>query len=151
MVHGQPSGIRFISINALMLNIFELHPVNGASYLEISNYLKHSKMIINPINKNDNECFKYCILAYFYMVYDINYEHPKRISKLLSLENFIINGYHLNFHNVLFPSTEHDIKQFERNNPHIKIQVYTCDAVNPDEKESIYPLHISHYKPNDYN
>ena len=150
-IPGAPSGIILHSINALMLNMTELHPIEGASYLEISNYLKHSKMIINPINKNDNECFKYCILAYFYIISDINYEHPERVSKLLLLENFIINEYHLNFHNVSYPSTEHDIKQFERNNSQIKIQVYTCDAVKPDERESIYPLHVSHCKPSDYN
>ena len=31
---------------------------------------------------------------------------------------------------------------------HIKIQVNTCDAINSDERELIYPLHISPYNPN---
>ena len=151
MIPRAQSSLILHSINALILNMSEFHPVEGASYLVLSNYLKHLKLIINPINKNNNECFKYCILANFYMISDINYEHPQRVSKLLSLENLIINVYQLSFHNVSYPLTKHDSKQVERNNSRIQIQVYTCNAVIPDEMESIYPLHVSHYKPSDYD
>ena len=85
------------------------------------------------------------------MITDGNYEHPERISKLQSISNCLVNKYHLHFQYVYYPTTNRDIKQFERNNPRIKIQVYTCDVVNPNENESIFPLHISHYKPNDYD
>ena len=43
MIPEATSGIILNSINALMLNITELHPIEGASYLEISNYLKQFK------------------------------------------------------------------------------------------------------------
>ena len=39
----------------------EYLPQKKSSYFEISNYLKNSKMIFNPKNDNDNQCFKYCI------------------------------------------------------------------------------------------
>ena len=88
---------------------------------------------------------------YFYMITDRNYEYPERISKLQSLSNCLVNEYHLNFQNVYYPTIDQYIIQFERNNPRIKIQVYTCNVVNPNEKESIFSLHISQYKPNDYD
>ena len=78
MIPGVQSGIILHSNNANQINMTEMHPKEGASYLKILKYFnKNSKMIVNPKNKANNECFKYCRLAYFYMIIDINYEHPK--------------------------------------------------------------------------
>ena len=65
------------------------------------------KVIINPQNTNDNNCFQYSITA------ALNYQnighHSERISKLKPF----INNY--NWKDIEFPSYSKDWRKFERN------------------------------------
>ena len=97
---------------------------------------------------NEDHCCFYCvILAYFYTISDPTYAHPKRITKLSKLADNLISKYNLNFKNIKYPATVDNIKRFEHDNSHIKIQLYTGEA---DSDAIIYPLHVSYYKPEQY-
>ena len=62
---------------------YHLHKISlnrGSSYIDSPEWIKHKKVIINPQNTNDNNCFQYSIVA------ALNYQnidhHSERISKL---------------------------------------------------------------------
>ena len=59
----------------------------------------------------------------------------------------LISKYNLNFKNIKYPTTVENIKRFEHDNSHIKIQQYICEA---DSDAIIYLLHVSYYKPKQY-
>ena len=48
-----------------------------------------------------------------------------------------------------YPANTNTIKHFERNNPTIKIQLYSSEVPSGNTNE-IYPLYISYYKPDQY-
>ena len=52
------SGYNFQGIKSFFLNYVNYNPTRGASYIPTP---IRSNAIINPINKNDEECFKWCL------------------------------------------------------------------------------------------
>ena len=61
---------------------YHLHKISlnrGNSYIESPEWIKHKKVITNPQNTNDNNCFQYAIIALNYQ--NINH-NLGRISKL---------------------------------------------------------------------
>ena len=57
-----------------------------------------------PINENDDYCFYWCILAYFYILFVPNYKDPQRISKLEKMENTLKKDYNINFQGISYPT-----------------------------------------------
>ena len=70
------SGFIFESIEELTLSISKTGNITGSSYLE-SPLEKNCKSIINVQNKNDNFCFLYTMLSYFYNSGDHKYRPSK--------------------------------------------------------------------------
>ena len=97
---------------------YDLHKTNlnrGSSYIDPPKWIKHKKVIINPKNTKDNNCFQYSITA------ALNYRnighHSERIYKLKPF----INNY--NWDDIEFPAGHKDYSAFEKNNSDIAINI----------------------------
>lgn len=89
-------------------------PIRGSSYIDLPKIIKDKKAVLNIQNTNDNECFKWCILAHQYPVDSKN--HPQRVSHYKKI------NHNLKFDNISFPVKIKDIHKFEEQN-HISINV----------------------------
>ena len=97
---------------------YQLHKISlnkGSSYIDSPEWIKHKKVIINPKNTNDNNCFQYSIAA------ALNYRnidhHSERTSKLKPF----IDTY--NWNNIDFPAGHKDFYAFVKNNSDIAINI----------------------------
>ena len=118
---------RFVFDEVLFTNVdfHQLNLMRGSSYLPLPNWLAGKKaIIINPKNE-DQECFKWAVIAASRWE-EIN-NNPERISKLKRIEkDFDWSG-------IEFPVSVKDIKKFEfRNQISINLlaiegkQIYIC-------------------------
>ena len=121
----QGSNWIFDSIIGLELHTVKYKPLNGSSFIQLPEYLRKKKAIINIQNK-DNECFKWCILRHLHPTDN----HPERVSSLKQYEN------ELDLTNINFPMKLSDITKFENRNK-IFVNVYGYEEGN------IYPLRFS--------
>ena len=55
------SGWALIKIQNLKLHFVEFKPMKGSSFVDLPDWIKKKKAVINILNKNDNECFKWCV------------------------------------------------------------------------------------------
>ena len=77
----------------------------GSSYLELEKWIALKHAIIN-IKNNDNECFKWSILAHLHPVE----KNPQRVSNYKQYKD------ELNFDGINFPVKLSDIPKFEKLN-----------------------------------
>lgn len=121
----------FTLINAYIMS----DPImRGSSYIDLPKVIKDKKAVLNIQNKQDNECFKWCILAHLNPI-DAK-KHPQRVSNYNNL------NHNLNFTNIPFPVKIKDIPKFEQLN-NISINVFGYDIHNNDP--NIYGLYISKF------
>ena len=116
-----------ISFNKLSL-------FSGSSYLPLPEWLALKKAIINPKNENDQECFKWAIIAGLH--YKEIGKNPQRISNLRKFED------QYNWSGLKFPLSIDQIKKFEKNNPNIAVNVFYI----VQNKEEVNILQTSNYK-----
>ncbi|KAF4520795.1 hypothetical protein B566_EDAN002371 [Ephemera danica] len=123
------SGCKLATIEKLLIRTSKNNPLRVSSYLKIPERFKLRCALINPYNINDNECFKWSVCASLHKG-----PHPERIATLTKyVERFDWNG-------VCFPSAITDVRQFERNNPTVSINIY---ALSTDDKlPEIYPVKV---------
>ena len=100
------SGWSFYSIKKLEINFADYSPTKGSSYIDLPQWIKLKKAIINIKNKDD-KCFLWCILRYL---------HPKkrdneRITDLKNYEDELVTK------GLTFPMDVKDIVKFEKLNP----------------------------------
>ena len=74
------SGFSFKRILYMDVDIHKLNLIRGSSYVELEDWIKNKKAIINPQN-SDNECFKWAVIAAVYSV-----DHPNRVNSLRAYE-----------------------------------------------------------------
>ena len=102
-------------VNLLEYNLHKISLNRASSYIDPPEWIKHKKVIINPKNTNDNNCFQCSIAA------PLNYQNinlnPERISKL---KPFIDN---YNWNNIDFPAGHKDYCAFEKNNSDTAINI----------------------------
>ena len=128
--NAEGSGWSLLFIESLVLHTVNWDPLNAGSYMELPEYLKNKKAIINMKNK-DNECFKWCVLR----ALNPKNNHPERVDKdLINKQNT------LNMKGIQYPVSLRDIDRFEKLNLNISITV-----LGYDEKEKVYPLRVSKY------
>ena len=71
-----------MGIQNLEMLVTKVKHFGGSSYIELPSEIKNKKACVNVQNKNDNECFKFSILAALH--YDeIKDNHPARLSKYI--------------------------------------------------------------------
>ena len=72
-------------IMQLNINFHKLALTRGSSYIQVLEWIAKKKAVINPQNRDDEECFKWAVIA------SLNHEeidsHPERITKLQRYEN----------------------------------------------------------------
>ena len=73
----------FERVDLLEYNLYKIRLNRGSSYIDPPTWIKHKKVITNPKNTKDNNCFQYAITT------ALNYRnighHPERISELKTL------------------------------------------------------------------
>ena len=118
--NGEVSDLVLVDIRKIILNTIHYQQRGGNSYI-ITPFINHT--IINIHNK-DNECFKWSILAYFYLLEYPSEDHLDRVSKYKNSSSVLIEKYNINFNKIVYPMALDKIKYFEKQNPDIQIRVY---------------------------
>ncbi|CAG8805550.1 3900_t:CDS:1, partial [Racocetra fulgida] len=121
-------------------------PLQGSSYLPLPEALDKPQLgIINPQNRDDNECFKWCISAYHTREEAIKANRkPSHLNEIRRLRR---NANIANFEGIKFPATLHDIDKFEESNPNYAINIFKpfYREAFGKIKVDIDPLHISEH------
>ena len=102
------SGWYFKEVNKLEIHTVEFNPTKGSSYINLPDWIKNKKAIVNIQNKDD-KCFLWCILRYL---------HPRKDndSRLTDLKKY---EFSLNTKGITFPMKLKDITKFEKLNPEL--------------------------------
>ena len=121
------SGWYFKEVEKLEIHTVEFNPTKGSSYINLPDWIKNEKAIVNIKNK-DEKCFLWCILRYL---------HPKESheEKIKDLEKY---EFSLKTKGITFPMKLKDISKFEKLNPDPPgINVFSNDNM------IIYPLRMA--------
>ena len=127
---AEGSGWVFMAVEKIVLHTTRWDPINAGSYIDLPEFLKNKKAIINMKNE-DNECLKWCILR----ALNPKDNHPERIDNDLKSKQDT-----LNMKGNKYPVDFRGIDRFESQNPNISISVI---GYNQDER--VYPLKISKF------
>ena len=131
--HAEGSGWVFVEVENLTLHTNKWDPLGAGSYIDLPEYLKKKKAIINMKNE-DNKCFMWCVLR----ALNPKDKNAERIDKdLKSKENT------LNMKGIKYPVDFRDIDRFEKQNPDISITV-----LGYSKEEKVFPLKINKIKEN---
>lgn len=139
MVEG--SGFTLSKIIKLIVQIFKYEPLRGSSFIELPSGLKNKRSIINLENKNDNECFKWAILAALHS----DEVRARNKNKVNDVESYLLWKNELNFDGIDFPVRLNQIEKFMQQNEGLAVNVYYFDS----EKSRICPLFLA-LKPVEY-
>ena len=123
------SGFSLDKIMHLSINFHKLVLTGGSSYIELPEWLKSKKAMVNPQNK-DEKCFKWAIITALHRKYIKH--HPERISLLRPYENQHI------WKGLEFPVSIRKIGKFEKNNPGILVNVLFSNKKSQKKKIYIY-------------
>ena len=108
------SGFTLDKIIHLYINFHKLALTRGSSYIELPEWIRNKKAVINSQNK-DEECFKWALIEALHHE-DIKH-HPERINPPRHYEN------QYNWKGLEFPVSIKKIDKFEKNNPDIAVNV----------------------------
>jgi hypothetical protein len=103
----------FRSVVRMDISIDKFQPWGGSSWIDLPAWVKATKSVVNPQNKEDNECFKWAITASLYPI--------KKNSNRVS--NYEENAKNFCWDGVNFPATRKDIEVFEKANPDVAVNV----------------------------
>lgn len=126
------SGWSLVAVNDLKLRVHKRgYGDRGSSYIPLPKKIKSTKSCIN-VQNNDNECFKYAMLVKF-----LDNENCNNVRR----PNARFQNYNskYNFNGLNYPVSLSEIKQFERRNPGVSVNVYGLDSGN-----NVYPLKVAH-------
>ena len=98
------SGFSFKRILYMDVDIHKVNLIKGSSYVELEDWIKNKRAIINPQN-SDNECFKWAVIAAVYSV-----DHPNRVNSLRAYDN------RFDWSGLTFPLEKDKIGLFENRN-----------------------------------
>ena len=121
------SGWYFKEVEKLEIHTAEYNPTKGSSYIDLPDWIKNKKAIVNIQNK-DEKCVLWCILRYLYP----KERDEQRFADLKKYE------FSLNTKGITFPMKLKDISKFEKLNPELPgINVFS------DDNMIIYPLRMA--------
>ena len=101
---------RFVFDEVLFLdvNFHQLNLTRGSSYISLPDWIANIKAVINPTNENDEECFKWAVIA------GLDHKEigkdPQRISNLKRFTN------NYDFSGLKYPVAINEIYKFEKKN-----------------------------------
>ncbi|CAP20729.2 Protein CBG24022 [Caenorhabditis briggsae] len=125
---GRGSGFRLNRIIGLRMFQTRIRPLSGSKYIELPDWIKNKKAVINIKNKDD-KCFMWCILAHLFPVE----ENSERVAKY---------KYHVSkitFDGFEFPFQVKDVDRFEKKN-NLAVNILTH---NIEDKEKIDSYKVS--------
>lgn len=135
---SQGSGWTLSEIVELCINNNKYVCFNGSSYVPLPTEVNNKKAVIN-IRNNDEKCFVWSVLAALHN--KTVKKNPQRVSQY---RKFL---HDLDLSGILFPVTLNQIKNFEKNNSTISINVYLWeDEKNPETDEyekTIVPVRLT--------
>jgi hypothetical protein len=108
----------------LFIKVTKYSPFVGSSYIDLPDWVKNKKCVIN-IKNDDDKCFKYSVLCALH-INEIK-SHPERISHYAKYDE------ELNFEGINFPVSLDDINKFEKLNQ-LPINVFQINE-NFDEND----------------
>ena len=109
------SGFTLDSIMHLDISFHELQLTRGSSYITLPKWLASKKAVLNPRNEEDEECFKWAVIAALHHE-DIQ-KDLQRISKLEPYSDLY------NWEGLELPCDSQQIDKFEKNNKDIAVNV----------------------------
>ena len=116
------------NLNYINIHIAKVNAIAGASYVELPDYIKNKKAIIN-IKNDDKKCFLYSVLC----ALKTPENHPERVSHYATRINELL------YKESDMPMDISKIMFFEKRND-LRINLYGL------EDKSIVPLYVSHNK-----
>ena len=96
-----------IKIQNLKLHFVEFKPMKGSSFVDLPDCIKKKKAVINILNKNDNECFKWCVTRAMNPL-------GKRKKENLLTKKLREQSKIFDWTGVNFPTSFEDISRFEK-------------------------------------
>ena len=130
------SGYTLLCITKCRVLVAKYNPLVGSSYIPTPPGLVNRKAVVN-VRNTDQKCFQWAVLSALFPVNDCNTHRVNKYSP------FVDN---VNFSSLKFPVTLPQIRQFERLNVNIRINVYVYhdgDIVPVYlSKHGIRPKHI---------
>ena len=127
---SEGSGWTVESVDDHFLNIVEYTPLNGSSYIELPQELRHHRKGLINMKNDDNECFRWCHIRYL----NPQDKNPQRIKK--SDKEFIKK---LDYSGIEFPVATKQYNKIEKQNE-ININVFGYENKQP------YPIFVSKEK-----
>ena len=102
---------RFVTDEVLLFldaSFYQLNLTRGSSYIPLPSWIESKKAVINPKNENDEECFKWAVIA------GLNHKeiksHPERVSDLKRFAN------NYDWSGLEHPVAINEIDKFEKKN-----------------------------------
>lgn len=122
------SGFSLSEILELNFEVSNFENISGSTFIELPEFLKRKKAIINVQNE-DNKCFEYAVLSALFPAK----HNPQRTS------NYKNHANSLDFTGIKFPVDLKDITKFELQNTSISINVYMFE----EKEKRIRTLRLS--------
>ena len=105
-------------VRRFVMCILQYRPLVGSSYIPSPRWLKDKRCAVNVKNLDDNECFKWSILACLHE----QKSHKDELYHYLPYRNT------LNFDDIEFPVQTTSIPRFEKHNQNISVNVLSYDT-----------------------
>ena len=99
------SGWTLKSVEHLDVRVFKYNPLRGSTYIPLPKKLKNKRALINILNKDDDECFKWTVTRALNPVED----HPERVTKVLKEQ-----AKQYNWQDISFPTTLDNIRSLRQ-------------------------------------
>jgi len=96
-----------------LYNLINPALTDASSYIMLPTSIENKPGTNNPQN-NDQKCFKWAILA----------KHVTELPKYRVCDNYFGHEAKHNFLGLSFPTPLLEVKVFERNNPHVSVNIY---------------------------
>ena len=97
----------FDEVLFLDVNFHRLDLTRGSSYIPVPDWTANKKVVINPKNENDEECFRWAVTTALH--YKEIKSHPERVSNIIGYAN------NYNWSGLEFPVAINKINEFKKN------------------------------------
>jgi hypothetical protein len=124
------SGWNLLHIKQFIIHYVKFNPLVGSSYISTPDCIKRKRAVIN-VQNSDNQCFMWSILSCL----KPTSHHPEHISKYIPFTKAA------DFTSLKYPVTLTQIREFERLNTDLTVNVYVHSKDN-----DIIPVYLTKHK-----
>ncbi|CAP20528.2 Protein CBG23762 [Caenorhabditis briggsae] len=125
---GKGSGFRLNRIIGLRMSQTKIKPLSGSKYIELPDWIKNKKAVVNVQNKDD-KCFMWCILAHLFPVE----KDAQRVNKYKD------HASKINFDGFEFPFQVKDVDKFEKRN-NLAVNILTHNVEDRGKRIESYKV-----------